>query len=361
MALPGKRRRHARIEAAGISSHLRVRDNILMGLPVENISLGGMFVTCTEPYSVGTPLRIELMKNGIDQPLHIEGKVVASINEPASLVKNQHPGMGIAFAPMSDAVGERLRDLLLELTVLARQLVQENESLRAGGAIQLEYSDLAPEEDHLAFRALPAEGERIDVGIGSHTPTAPLTTLTYGRNAPASISQVGTPSKPWDVPLSDLEIVRGEAFDFNFKTLDPLDLPDAPSRSLGEDALSVRPTEEWELEKTHLRLAQSPSGYTPPPGPAPLRIVPADIDASADADGSITSGPEASAELRLKVQLQGLLLELGDARADLVRAWQERDTLREDNTRMKKELSHLRQWVTQLETMIKDGRTDEKS
>ncbi|MGA9525945.1 MAG: PilZ domain-containing protein, partial [Myxococcaceae bacterium] len=108
--MTSERRKFRRLKARGVSGHVRVRDEVLaLGLPIDNISLGGLFVRSSDPLPVGTPVALELVRPGMD-PLKLTGTTVASFTGANG------PGMGIRFDALSAEATRHLNRLMVELS-----------------------------------------------------------------------------------------------------------------------------------------------------------------------------------------------------------------------------------------------------
>jgi hypothetical protein len=95
-----------------MAGHLRVKDEVLaLGLPVENISPGGLFVRCDEPLPVGTPVALELTRPGLSPTLKLTGRTVGLVKAEAG----SPAGMRIQFDPVPQDVAARLQRLLGDL------------------------------------------------------------------------------------------------------------------------------------------------------------------------------------------------------------------------------------------------------
>lgn len=85
-----------------------------MALPIDNISMGGLFVRCSNPLSVGTPVMLEVVRPGA-QPLKVVGTVVVSVDGVDALSASAVPGMGVQFEGLDAATARGLSSLLMTL------------------------------------------------------------------------------------------------------------------------------------------------------------------------------------------------------------------------------------------------------
>ncbi len=113
--MASNRRRHTRIKASGVSGHLKRDQLIELGLAIENISMGGVFVRTHEPMAVGSLVALEITRAGSKKSALFSGKVVAAIG--AREAKGNSPGMGIAFEALTPEQRAYLDALLAQLEV----------------------------------------------------------------------------------------------------------------------------------------------------------------------------------------------------------------------------------------------------
>jgi hypothetical protein len=104
------KRRHPRVRTKDVASHYRVGEVTALGMPVENISMGGLFVSSNQPMPVGTLLVLELTRPGMARAIKLTGRVVVSIRlgHPRELA----PGMGVQFDALAPDTERRLRALI---------------------------------------------------------------------------------------------------------------------------------------------------------------------------------------------------------------------------------------------------------
>jgi Tfp pilus assembly protein PilZ len=108
-------RKHGRVRAKGVASHLRDGGQLITGLSVENLSRGGAFVRCATPMPIGTAVVLDLVRPGLKRMLQMTGRVVSIVDHESANARNAVAGMGIQFDPYSSAVGERLTEMLVAL------------------------------------------------------------------------------------------------------------------------------------------------------------------------------------------------------------------------------------------------------
>jgi hypothetical protein len=108
------RRRHGRVLARGVASHLQTMDASLSGLAVENLSVCGMFVRSATALAVGTRVMVQLVRPGLKKAIPSLGSVVSAIPAAEAQRLGTVAGMGIRLDPETDA-SRRLGDLVNEL------------------------------------------------------------------------------------------------------------------------------------------------------------------------------------------------------------------------------------------------------
>ncbi len=109
------RRRHPRVRPKQLATRVRSGDDLHIGLGIENISMGGIFVRCNTPMKVGRAVTLEVMRAGASQKLEIEGKVTSSVSMAAAAAQHRSAGMGISFDPLPPHVEQRLEGLIVSI------------------------------------------------------------------------------------------------------------------------------------------------------------------------------------------------------------------------------------------------------
>lgn len=103
------RRRFPRVPLNRVSTRVKSRDKTLhIGLPVDNMSLGGCFVRSATPLRPGTEVQLEIQRPGASRTINVLGRVVSN----ASATKGHPAGMGVAFLPMSSELSQRIEGLI---------------------------------------------------------------------------------------------------------------------------------------------------------------------------------------------------------------------------------------------------------
>lgn len=108
-------RRHGRVRARGVASHLREGAQLFTGLAVENLSRGGAFIRCSTPMPIGSAVMLDLVRPGLKRALQLTGRVVSLVDAEAAHRRGGVPGMGIQFDAYGAGVAERLNELLVAL------------------------------------------------------------------------------------------------------------------------------------------------------------------------------------------------------------------------------------------------------
>lgn len=147
-------------------------------LPLENISLGGMFIRDPAPPAPGSVLRLRLHDALRSETLGVVARVVHVIDEPQSALKQHPTGMGVKYDGLSPATAEKLR-AFVDTLVREAKLVQR----RAGGVRFVGASTVEVSVGRALLRALweqslkmgglfaegasPPLGSRVEVLLGS--------------------------------------------------------------------------------------------------------------------------------------------------------------------------------------------------
>lgn len=118
-ARPRNRRSHARVEARGVASHLQSRDGSTPGLPVANISMGGLFVRSAIAFEPGTPVMLQIVRPGLKRAIQMTGRVVSVVSPAEAGERGSVAGMGIVLDCLDRDAEPRLRALIDELAGLA--------------------------------------------------------------------------------------------------------------------------------------------------------------------------------------------------------------------------------------------------
>ena len=106
------RRKHLRVKPKQLVTRVRAGEALHIGLGVENISMGGVFVRSSTPLKTGTVITLELMRPGATALLALPGKVTSSVSPAAAAQAQRSAGMGIAFDPLPPHLEKRLEGLI---------------------------------------------------------------------------------------------------------------------------------------------------------------------------------------------------------------------------------------------------------
>lgn len=108
-------RKHGRVRAKGVASHLRDGAQLITGLWVENLSMGGAFIRTATPHPKGSAVVIDLVKPGMKHSIRLTGRVASLVAPSDSIDAKVVPGMGIEFDTLPGDVAYRLKELLVSL------------------------------------------------------------------------------------------------------------------------------------------------------------------------------------------------------------------------------------------------------
>lgn len=104
-----QRRKHGRIRTQGVTATLRRGTEILSGLIVENLSMGGAFVRTSRAMHEGSQVAVGLSAPGKPRPIRLGGRVVSVTRSGGS----SPPGVGICFEYCSPETAAELHALLI--------------------------------------------------------------------------------------------------------------------------------------------------------------------------------------------------------------------------------------------------------
>lgn len=150
------RRRHPRVKPKQLVTRIRSGEDLHIGLGIENISMGGLFVRCNTPMKVGLAVTLEVMRAGSAAPLAIEGKVTSTVSLATAAKTSRAAGMAISFDPLPPHIEQRLEGLILSIDPSVKKL------------------QLQPPPKRVATKVpAPVLQERTDISA-AHTPSAPI-------------------------------------------------------------------------------------------------------------------------------------------------------------------------------------------
>ena len=145
-----------------------------------NLSLGGAFIECTPPASLGGDLRVRLADDDAALVLGLAGRVVHFVDERQGRQIGHPVGIGLAFTPLSSSALAQLEHYVSQL---AARLDQEG--AETGSAIFVAERSVAVDDRRATLSALwekslrhggifaegtpPALGTRVDIAIGALT------------------------------------------------------------------------------------------------------------------------------------------------------------------------------------------------
>ena len=134
------RRKHARVKPKQLVTRVRAGADLHIGLGIENISMGGLFVRCNTPLKVGRAVILELLRPGSASPLAIAGQVTSMVTPAAAVAGNRSAGMGIKFDALPPHLQQRLEGLVGSIDPTA---------------VRIATPPPKPKTTNLAFPALP--------------------------------------------------------------------------------------------------------------------------------------------------------------------------------------------------------------
>lgn len=108
------KRKYPRVQARNVSAHLNVASQS-SPCTVQNISAGGLFIQTNEALPVGMPVAVNLARPGWTKVLQLTGRVVWAMAERTAAKKGTVPGMRIKFDPLPTDAARQLMVLLTDL------------------------------------------------------------------------------------------------------------------------------------------------------------------------------------------------------------------------------------------------------
>lgn len=106
-------RRHPRVKPKAMSTRVRVAGALHIGLPIENLSLGGAFVKCAHNPPLKSHASLELGVPGLNHPLLLTGNVTFVVSPAEATMKRTAPGFAIQFQqPLPGHVQKGLEQVL---------------------------------------------------------------------------------------------------------------------------------------------------------------------------------------------------------------------------------------------------------
>lgn len=128
------RRRHARVKPKQLASRLAAGSALHIGLPVDNISMGGLYVRCLQPLPAGTRVSLELTRPGSPRPIPVMGRVVSAVTPQQAEGRGIAPGMGIAFDELPPHIEVRIEGVV---AVVDPDATRTREHAPLGEGVQL--------------------------------------------------------------------------------------------------------------------------------------------------------------------------------------------------------------------------------
>lgn len=126
MATRKNQRKYPRVKPKAMSSRVRVAGALHLGLPIENLSLGGAFIRCAHNPPLRSHASLELGVPGLQHPLLLTGQVTFVVTPADAQAKKVAPGFAIQFQQPLPAHVQKGLELLLR-SVDARALQTERE------------------------------------------------------------------------------------------------------------------------------------------------------------------------------------------------------------------------------------------
>lgn len=122
VATKKNQRRYPRVKPKAMSSRVRVAGALHLGLPIENLSLGGAFIRCAHNPPLRSHASLELGVPGLTHPLLLTGQVTFVVSPADAVAKRVPSGFAIQFQqPLPGHVQKGLEQLLRSVDARALQ------------------------------------------------------------------------------------------------------------------------------------------------------------------------------------------------------------------------------------------------
>jgi hypothetical protein len=156
-------RQHHRVKPRAMSTRVRV-GALHIGLPIENLSLGGAFVRCAHNPPLKSHASLELTVPGLNHPLLLTGNVTFVVSPADATLRRVAPGFAIQFQqPLPGHVQKGLERVLenIDPTALKRVLrVEEDDEPRTEVTQAVVAFEPEGASELVALRKLVAAHER---------------------------------------------------------------------------------------------------------------------------------------------------------------------------------------------------------
>jgi|CXWL01.1.fsa_nt_gi Tfp pilus assembly protein PilZ len=276
------KRRYPRVQARNVSAHLNVASQS-SPCTIQNISAGGLFIQTAEALPVGMPVAVNLARPGWTKVLQLTGRVVWAMAERTAAKKGTVPGMRIKFDPLPADNARQLMVLLTDLGAFDSIPPEVSAELAAAARPSNPHYPI-PLTAHAQVYAppLPAAGSVAPLQLSNLAPSAPAPHTSH----PVVLNQAfALPEQEATQPSMPVVSIDG-----------PLLPRHAPPASNVPHA--PQPPDDNTMPATMndgLRIS-SRQAAAAPPAPVP----------SAPGSGRTPDSP------RLIVQVQGLLMQMGE-------------------------------------------------
>lgn len=308
MASGRDKRKYPRVHAEDVSAHLNVADKS-SPCTIQNISAGGLFIETQDALPVGMPVAVNLARPGWTKVLRLSGRVVWAMAGRTAARKGTVPGMRIRFDPLPRENAEELIRLLKDLGAPdgpAPKVIGEE-----GAAITQPVSlrEIQQRVSQAELKAVVLDDPKLETMQGPLAPAAP----SQPNTTPVATAPVPAPvaSNPSNIATAPY----------------PAHLP-LPLASNPSPYASNPPT-----------FASNPMPYSSNPNipgfPYAMASAPQPIPVPQPSLQAIPSSPRVAQPIaspqdpKLIVQVQGLMMQLGELQTQLELREKELQALKE--------------------------------
>lgn len=302
--IPNDKRRYPRVQARNVSAHLNVASQS-SPCTIQNISAGGLFIQTGEALPVGMPVAVNLACPGWTKVLQLTGRVVWAMAERTAAKKGTVPGMRIKFDPLPT---DNARQLMVLLTDL--------------GAFDSIPPEVSAELGNRTIRpSSPGQPIQLLNQVQMYTPppvpnSAPQPGLAHPE------MEITHPSAPVATPLEQPVVQRSPHHGPDDATIPAMGHDGARVAGWpGNPSVGVKPT-PIPVQATPIPIQGTPAPVKPTPIPIKPTPIPVPVPSSPGSNRGASDSP------RLIVQVQGLLMQMGELQQQLERRDREIDELR---------------------------------
>ncbi len=284
MASGRDKRKYPRVHAEDVSAHLNVADKS-SPCTIQNISAGGLFIETTDALPVGMPVAVNLARPGWSRVLRLSGRVVWAMAGRTAARKGTVPGMRIRFDPLPREAAEELIRLLKDLGAPdgpAPKVIGEE---AAAITQPVSLREIQQRVSQAELKAVILDDPKLETLHGPLAPAPP----SYPGSVPVSNPPGLTPTASGPTPVTSAPTTYASG---------PYPMPSVPH------AMASAPQPVSSPQPSLMAVPSSPRAVLP--------------------------GPPGLDNPKLVVQVQGLMMQLGELQTQLEAREKELQALKEE-------------------------------